>query len=74
MTFETKQPFNIKVKLAELGKKQVDLLPVLNEKYHLKVSKPTLSEALSGTGQQPKHEKIVSAVNEIVLFWQQEKR
>lgn len=26
----------------------------------------------SGTGQQPKHEKIVSAANEIVSRWEQE--
>lgn len=73
MSFEAKQPFEIKVKLAQLRKKQVDLIPILNEKYHLKVSPPTLSQALSGTVQQPKYDKIVSAANEIVSGWEHER-
>ena len=62
-------PFKIKVRLAELGKKQVDLIPEL-AKRGLKVNPTELSNAILGRIQQPKTDKILSAANEIVSEWE----
>ncbi len=64
-------PFKIKVRLAELGKKQVDLIPEL-EKKGLKVSPTELSLAILGRSQQPKMAKVLSAANEIISVWERE--
>lgn len=67
-------PFKIKVRLAELGKKQVELIPEL-AKRGLKVNPTELSNAILGRIQQPKTDKILSAANEIVSEWEKaEKR
>lgn len=64
-------PFKIKVRLAELGKKQVDLIPEL-AKRGLKVNPTELSLAILGRKQQPKTDKILSIANEIVSAWEKE--
>lgn len=66
-------PFKIKVRLAELGRKQAELIPELSKKG-LKVNPTELSLAISGRVQQPKTDKILSAANEIVSAWEREKR
>lgn len=65
-------PFKIKVRLAELGKKQVDLIPEL-AKRGLKVNPTELSLAILGRKQQPKTDKILSIANEIVSEWERER-
>lgn len=65
-------PFKIKVRLAELGRKQVELIPEL-AKRGLSVNPTELSLAILGRSQQPKAEKILSAANEIVSEWEKEK-
>lgn len=62
-------PFRIKVRLAELGKKQVDLMPEL-AKRGIKVNPTELSRAIGGTNQQPKMQTILSAANEILSEWE----
>lgn len=62
-------PFKIKVRLMELGRKQVDLIPALKERG-IPVSPCELSNTLSGVLQSPKAEKILSAANEIVTEWE----
>lgn len=62
-------PFKIKVRLAELGKKQVDLIPEL-AKRGLKVNPAELSNAILGRIQQPKTDKILSTANEIISEWE----
>ncbi|MCI5903520.1 MAG: hypothetical protein MRZ61_00060 [Oscillospiraceae bacterium] len=66
-------PFRIKVRLAELGRKQVELIPAL-EKRQIKTNPSELSNTLKGVLQSPKAEKILSAANEIVTEWEQEHR
>lgn len=66
-------PFKIKVRLAELDRKQAELIPELSKKG-LKVNPTELSLAISGRVQQPKTDKILSAANEIVAAWESEKR
>lgn len=67
-------PFKIKVRLVELGKNQVDLIPEL-AKRGLKVNSTELSYAIRGISQTPKSAKILSAANEIVSEWEKaEKR
>ncbi|MCM1523434.1 MAG: hypothetical protein NC120_03145 [Ruminococcus sp.] len=62
-------PFKIKVRLAELGRKQVELIPEL-AKRGIKVNSTELSQALSGTNRQPKMQAILSAANEIISEWE----
>lgn len=65
-------PFKIKVRLAELGRTQVDLIPEL-AKRGVKVSPTELSYAVRGISQTPKSGKILSAANEIVSEWEKNK-
>lgn len=62
-------PFKIKVRLIELGRKQVDLIPEL-AKRGIKTNPSELTQALKGINQQPKMGKIISAANEIVSEWE----
>ncbi len=62
-------PFKIKIRLMELGKKQVDLIPEL-AKMGIKTEPAELSNALSGRYQKPKLDKILSACNVIVTEWE----
>lgn len=64
-------PFKIKVRLVELGKSQVDLIPELAKKG-IKANPTELSYAIRGKSQTPKSEKILSAANEIVSGWERE--
>lgn len=63
--------FNIKVRLMQLGKKQVDLILAL-EKVGIKTTPPELSNSLSGNLKIPKADKILSVCNEIVSEWEKE--
>lgn len=65
-------PFKIKIRLMELGKKQVDLIPEL-AKMGIKTEPAELSNALSGRYQKPKLDKILSACNVIVTEWENQK-
>lgn len=64
-------PFDIKVRLLKLGKKQRDLIPEL-AKLGIKATPPEISDALSGRYQKPKLDMILSACNEIVSEWEKE--
>ena len=64
-------PFRIKARLADLGKKQVDLIPEL-AKRGLKVNPTELSQAIKGINQQKKIMNVLSAVNEIVSEWEKQ--
>lgn len=66
-------PFKIKVRLAELGRNQVELIPEL-AKRGLRVNPTELSYAVRGISQSPKSTKILSAANEIVSEWESERR
>lgn len=65
-------PFKIKVRLAELNKKQIELIPEL-VKRGIKVNSTELSQAVNGTNQQPKMQTILSAANEILSEWENER-
>lgn len=65
-------PFKIKIRLMELGKKQVELIPEL-AKMGIKTEPAELSNALSGRYQKPKLDKILSACNVIVTEWENQK-
>lgn len=62
-------PFKIKVRLAELGRKQGELIPEL-AKRGIKVNPTELSQAVNGTNQQPKMQVILSTANEIISEWE----
>lgn len=63
----------IKVKLAELGKKQVDLLKKLNERG-LIVTPSTLSNAINGRLLTPQGTKIRTECLYILDEWEKEAR
>lgn len=65
------RPFNIKARTITLGRNLKDLIPEL-EKKGIRTNQTELSKALSGIGQQPKHQEIVSEANKIVTDWEQE--
>ena len=65
--------FNIKARLAVLGKKQVSLLPEL-EKRGINTNPSQLSNSLNGFYKGGKYSDIVSACNEIVSAWEQQSK
>lgn len=67
-------PFRIKVRLAELGRSQVSLIPILKERYDLKTDPAELSKVFRGSLQTKKASDILSAANEIVTEWEHEHR
>ena len=66
-------PFRIKLRLMELGRKQVELIPELRKRGIERITPSDLSVALKGDSQSPKSQKILSAANEIVTEWEQAK-
>lgn len=66
--------FEIKARLAKLGKKQIDLIPELH-KRGITVSNPSeLSNAINNLNRGPKGQAIASAANEILNDWEQDKQ
>ena len=65
-------PYRIKIRLIELGKKQKDLIPALLKKG-IDANPAEISNALNGTYQKPKLDKILTACNEIVSEWERGK-
>lgn len=63
------RPFNIKARTIMQGRNLKDLIPEL-EKMGIRTNQTELSKALSGIGQQPKHQQIISFANEIVTGWE----
>lgn len=66
-------PFRIKSRLAEINRKQVDLIAELR-KRDIMTNPSELSNVLKGILQTPKAERILSAANEIVTEWENEHR
>ena len=54
-----------KIKMLQLGVKQVDLIKMLNARG-IKCAPCELNLAINGTGTQPKHKRIMEAVEEIL--------
>ena len=68
-------PFEIRIRLMKLGRKQVDLIPELKKCDDIKKISPSeLSNALKGLSQSPKSQKILSLSNEIVSRWEKERK
>ena len=65
--------FNLKGRLGTLGRKSNELIPEL-EKMGYKVNPTELSQAVTGSCQQPKITAVASACNEIVLRWEKERK
>lgn len=62
---------DIKIKLLQLKKKQVDLLFELRKRKY-KIQRSELSEILSGVLRTPKAEEITRAVEDIIFDWEKE--
>lgn len=60
---------DIKIKLFELGKKQVDLLRELRNRGQ-KVSPQELSCFISGVVQTPKSETVLNIARDILKEWE----
>jgi len=61
----------IKIKLIELNKKQQDLLPELRNRG-FKICGTELSAITTRVQTGPKAEKVLAAVEEILLNWEKE--
>lgn len=60
----------IKMKLLELGKKQVDLLEELKKRGYNKIYPSELSLMLSGSLTTPKSEGVIDCCYEIINEWE----
>ena len=60
----------IKHRLLELGKKQVDLLGELRRRGHERVSPQELSCFISGVVQTPKSTAVLKSVLDILSDWE----
>lgn len=61
---------SIKIKLLELGKKQIDLLFELRERGCRKLQPSELSLILSGKLTTPKAEHVLAMCNDIIDYWE----
>lgn len=64
--------YSIKVRLTILNRKQLDLIPIIEEKEGLTVAPAELSRAITGKGNYPKMQRIRKAAEEIVEQWERE--
>ena len=63
--------FKIKSRVYALGKKMQDLIPEIEARGIMTVSRAELSDALKNGGRQtPKAQQIVTLANEIVTEWE----
>ena len=63
---------DIKAKIMELGKKQIDLIPEL-ELRGIKIHQSQLSLYLRGVGRGEKCRETLAAIREIIEMWEFEK-
>ena len=59
-------PNQYKVRLTSLGLTQTSILPEIRSKTGLPVNNTELSAAVTGSGKQKKHERILQALNEVL--------
>lgn len=64
--------FKIKSRVYALGKKMQDLIPEIETRGIMTVSRAELSDALKGDKQTPKAQQIVTLANEIVSEWERD--
>lgn len=62
--------FKIKSRVYALNKKIQDLIPKIEARGIMTVSRAELSDALNGGRQTPKAQQIVTLANEIVSEWE----
>ena len=55
-----------KARLAALGLTQTSILPEIRSKIGLPVNNTELSAAITGSGKQKKHERILVALDEVL--------
>lgn len=63
---------NIKAKLFELGKKQVDLLEELRKRGYAKLQPPELSTFINKRTTTPKANEVLELCCEILSEWEKE--
>ena len=62
----------VKVRLAQLGKKQVDLLVALRERGFINLSPALLSTYVNGMSMAPQAQAVVKASDKILGEWERE--
>lgn len=68
------EKMKLKVRLAMLGKSQVELIPKINELLpNFKTNQCDLSRAFSDAGTTPKSEAIREAADKVLSAWENEK-
>lgn len=63
---------NTKIRLLQLGKKQVDLLDELHKRGYWEIGSPSLSSFLSRRINTPKAYMIRELCDEIITKWEEE--
>ena len=65
---------HVKVRLAELEKKQKDLLEVIRTKGYPRLQQPQLSSYINGAVITPQSQAVMRIVDEILDEWENEER
>lgn len=60
----------IKIRLLQLNKKQIDLLFELRKRGYPKMSEPTLSKYISGASVTPQAEEVRGIIDTILDEWE----
>lgn len=63
---------NIKVRLIQLGKKQVDLLAELQKRGFPKLSPSLLSNYINGRDRTPQRNSVLDMADRILSEWESE--
>ncbi len=60
----------IKLRLVTLDRKQVELIPILRERYHEKMTAVELSKIICGLQEGNKARRVLEEVDEILTEWE----
>lgn len=68
-----KSPFDLSTRLKSLNVTQRDMISILKEYKHIKISEPRFSDIVNGRETTGSAIKIITTCNEIVTEWEAEK-
>lgn len=60
----------IKIRLISLGKRQVDIVAALRERFHETISSPELSKIINGVRNDNKSHRVIDEINVILEEWE----
>lgn len=63
----------IKIRLISLGKRQVDIIAALRERFHETISSPELSKIINGVRNDNKSHRVIDEIKIILGEWEKER-